>query len=56
MKIATLTFLALLFIQTTVISQCQFVYVSTSGTPLGLGTQASPLDIQTALLSAGNGA
>ena len=56
MKIATLTFLALLFIQTNVISQCQFVYVSTSGTPLGLGTQASPMDIQTALLTAGNGA
>ena len=37
-------------------SQCQFIYVSTSGTSVGLGTQASPMDIQTAFLTAGNGA
>lgn len=37
-------------------SQCQYIYVSTSGTSVGTGTQASPMDIQTAFLTAGNGA
>ena len=56
MKITILAILSFIFIQTIGHSQCQFVYVSPSGNPLGLGTQASPLDIQTAILTAGNGA
>lgn len=36
------------------LSQCQYVYVTTNGTPLGLGTQASPMDIQSALILAGD--